>query len=139
MFLRIRPPFAALAIAALGLAACASGAPAPERDFATYQATPQPRAFAVTGGTLGNAASYATGWSENAATVDAAIAQALSECERYRNAASQPACRLYAIGDTVVVDADAATVARARCLAEPGASADPERCAGTAGVAAPGA
>jgi hypothetical protein len=133
MFQRIRPPCAALAVLALGLAACAAGVPAPERDFATYQATPQPRAFAVTGGTLGNPANYATGWSDNATTVDAAIEQALSECERYRNASSQPACRLYAIGDTVVIDADAATVRRARCLT------DPEHCADQVSLLTPGA
>ncbi len=123
----------------LGLAACASttgpAAPGPVQDFANYRTQPQPRAFAVTGGTLDNSANYATGWSDDAATVEDAIQQALSECERYRNPGSQPECQLYAIGDLVVVHADTAERQRAICLADldqPGGAAGqplPEACA----------
>jgi len=90
--------------------ACTSAAPprnSPGRDFAQYRTLPHYRAFAVTGGTL-DAVNYASGWSEEKASVEAAVDEALSECNRFRDAASQPACQLYAIGDLVVAGTDAA-------------------------------
>jgi hypothetical protein len=97
--------------------ACTSAAPprnSPGRDFAQYRTLPHYRAFAVTGGTL-DAVNYASGWSEEKASVEAAVDEALSECNRFRDAASQPACQLYAIGDLVVAGTDAAQLPRAKC------------------------
>src|SRR3954470_8347057 len=98
--------------------ACTSAAPprnSPARDFAQYRTLPHFRAFAVTGGTL-DAVSYASGWSDKKASVEAAVDEALSECNRFRDAASQPACQLYAIGDLVVAGTDATQLPRDRCV-----------------------
>src|SRR3954466_3400162 len=95
----------------ISMVACTSGAPppaSPERDFAQYRTLPHYRAFAVTDGTLSDGKSYASGWSFEKSTVEAAVDEAVSECNRFRDAASQPPCQLYAIGDIVVVGSDVA-------------------------------
>src|SRR4051812_46433204 len=87
----------AASMLAAGMAvACTAAAPPPNtpgRDFAKYRTLPHYRAFAVTGGTLDNV-SCASGWSQEKASVEAAVDEALSECNRFRDAASQLACQL---------------------------------------------
>src|SRR3954470_21230080 len=111
------PRLAASMLVTAMVVACTSAAPprnSPGRDFAEYRTLPHYRAFAVTGGTL-DTVSYASGWSDKKASVEAAVDEALSECNRFRDAASQPACQLYAIGDLVVAGTDAAQLPRAKC------------------------
>jgi hypothetical protein len=131
------PPMAASILAAGMAVACTSATPppaSPGRDFAQYRALPHYRAFAVTGGTLDGGGNYASGWSLEKASVEAAVDEALSECNRFRDAASQPACQLYAIGDLVVAGTDAAQLPRAKCVyllsaATPPADPDAASCA----------
>ena len=115
-----RLPRMAASMLVAGMAvACTAAAPppaSPGRDFARYRALPHYRAFAVTGGTLDGGGNYASGWSLEKASVEAAVDEALSECNRFRDAASQPACQLYAIGDLVVAGTDAAQLPRAKCV-----------------------
>ena len=76
---------------------------------------PNYRAMAVTGGSLSGSA-YASGWSSAATSIDGAITAAMHECDVRRAPTFQPPCELYAIGDLVVAGADAATLARAKCI-----------------------
>jgi hypothetical protein len=109
----------ALAVAALASVLAACAAPdrqaAAEDDFARYRALPNYRAMAVTGEAL-DAASYASGWSSAATSIDGAIEVALHECDTRRDPSSQPPCALYAIGDLVVAGADANRLAQAKCV-----------------------
>ena len=59
---------------------------------------------------------YASGWSSAATSIEDAIDEALSECSRFRADPTLPACRLYAIGDLVVVDASPARLNQAKCV-----------------------
>ena len=66
-------------------------------------------------GNAGRCENYASGWSDEKASVEAAVDEALSECNRFRDASSQPSCQLYAIGDLVVAGTDAAQLPRTKC------------------------
>jgi hypothetical protein len=108
--------FVAMALT-IGLAACtgAGTADSPQGDFARYRSLPNYRALAVTGGVLTNS-TYASGWSSAATSIDGAIEVAMRECEARRQPSIQPPCKLYAIGNLAVPEANAAILARAECI-----------------------
>ena len=104
-------------ILVVGVAACAQGlgpAATPGRDFAQYRTLPHYRAFVLTGGKL-ETSKYVSGWSSGATSIEDVIDTALSEC-RSRAGPTLPECRLYAIGDLVVVDASPTRLNQAKCI-----------------------